>query len=424
MHPDILYAKRRKGNLEFVEDWDTYYALRKKYAIDERSLYGEIILDISRANEKRFKEELRHIPSLKDLPLRFTEQETPRDGKVPVVIIDSGEYAGECLFSESRMFKVNKGFSRFFIDKASEQIMELFDVDVREFSEVGGEVFGHILAKHGIIDPRKWFEERLKQRSSDSSIPPYSYDPKKSGGGCSLIRISFGSFFYANDKFVRAHEMGHRITADYGTKAYDGRQFEVGRSGLGVFEVKEKIDKKTKEVHYIGNENGRALDEGVTNLIACKLLGIDFSKSKCYKIETLVARRIAKRVGIDTVFEAAFFDPQILADKWREVTKSEHAYARMVHALDNYQELIKKLYGVRRRFINTFKYLPKRIARLFKPKPTLAPPRLEGFPELAGLGAAIEQQVQRESIRHIPKNERPHIDHSDKQQGNLPRDLL
>ena len=179
MHPDILYVENVDGRLSLVEDWDIYCALREKYAIDKRSLNGQLVLygDIETKHSKRkFMSELKHIPDLKNISLRF--EKTVCGGTVfRDVVIDSGEHKGEWLFSEhtTKGKKVNV-YSDFFVEKANAMLAKLFENDVKEFSAKGAKAFGTILTQHGIYDHKKWFEEKFRQ-TTDPTKPSYSYMP-------------------------------------------------------------------------------------------------------------------------------------------------------------------------------------------------------------------------------------------------------
>jgi len=55
MQSDIIYAEIINGELDVVKDWETYYALRVKYAICVLSMHGVLMMDYTLAlNEDEF----------------------------------------------------------------------------------------------------------------------------------------------------------------------------------------------------------------------------------------------------------------------------------------------------------------------------------------------------------------------------------
>jgi len=218
------------------------------------------------------------------------------------------------------------------------ELAELFESDVKEFSENGARAFGHILAKHGIDDHQKWFEEKMRE-DKDPSIPPYSLPQTGVNSGISDTgKIKFGTLAFARDKFTRAHEMAHKITQMLENKRFDDKIYSVGRCGFSYIDVKLEKNGNTgnlEEIHCVGAGNGRVFNEGVTNLFAEKLSGLKRSeKPDAYGLFTLLAKQIAEIIGEDLIFEAALFNPQILANEWNERKRDKYSYVKLIHSMD------------------------------------------------------------------------------------------
>jgi len=281
MRPDIIYFENTGKKQELVDDWNIYYALRKKYAICEKSLHGELIINW---------------------------------------------YATRC----------DKSLSQ---EEVSKKLYELFEADVKKFSENGAKVLGHILIKRGIGNPQKWLEEKMREGFTGPGESPYfldsSIDAEACCGGDGTVK--FRTLKNADNERTRAHEISHKI----GQNNRDDGQ-PIKRSGLLILGSKKVKDKKTGETYIIYCEHGRALNEGVTDLLAEKL-GKKRFRGTPYFLERLVARTITKLVGEDIVFEATLFGPQLLADRLNERTKSEHLYIRIVSSLDFYYEATTKI---------------------------------------------------------------------------------
>ncbi|MCL2577923.1 MAG: hypothetical protein FWE27_07735 [Defluviitaleaceae bacterium] len=202
------------------------------------------------------------------------------------------------------------------VEEINAELAELFESDVKEFSENGAKAFGHILKRRGIKDPQKWFEEKMRE-NKDPTKPPYSYNPN--GGNIFRIAhyilttgaIEFFSPSAIHNKFRRAHEMAHKIM-------------------LGFWDYDTDI--------------GRAIDEGITNLIAEKLCGISYLRGgSSYKLSTFSAWKLSKRVGRDTVFEAAFCGSHILKEKWENLANGKYSYTDMLRKHDERLRLTRKM---------------------------------------------------------------------------------
>ena len=281
LRPDILYAENI-DKLNLVEDWETYYALRKKYAIDERSLHGEIIV------------------CLKGL--------------------------------EVDEVKIS-------LDEVNDNLAILFESDVEEFSENGAKAFCHILAKHGITDAKKWFEEKMREVKEPGKAPYYCTDVNGFTGEAVHLQcgtIEFSSLVAINNKFTRAHEMAHKITAALTEMIINNQNYSVGRCGFLISDVTVVNEQAGiyEEKHCIGDENGRALNEGVTNLIAEKLADMKRTVTSVYYYETFIARMLAENVGEDVLFESALFNPRILENKWNALTGDKYSFAKLIYMLD------------------------------------------------------------------------------------------
>ena len=210
-------------------------------------------------------------------------------------------------------------------EEINAEFARLFESDVKEFSENGAKAFGHILAKNGIDDPQKWLEHKMREDNGDPDFKPYSYNPSIKnlfcGARClhSTGAIEFSSLSIAKSKYTRAHEMAHKIT------------LTVGRCGFLIYGM-------------VDDEIGRAFNEGATNLIAGKLTDISYLKGgRSYILQTFSVWKVKKQVGADTVFEAAFFDPQILKNKWENLGNSERTYREMIYKFDEDFKSIKKI---------------------------------------------------------------------------------
>jgi len=304
MRPDILYLENLDGKSELVDDWDVYYALKKKYAICEQSLNGKLLLcssySISYDDLKAIKAKAAYA--------EFLSQSNGNTNSSDEKLFDRKAYEAELINAE---------------------LAKLFESDVKEFFENGARAFGHILAKHGIDDPQKWFEERMRE-SKDPSTSTYIYAPSNRWAfyDGTTGKITFASASKICDKNTRAHEMTHKITAYLVSIILNGEEHFVGRIGFNISDAKI-----TKNGKVICTGNGMGFDEAVTDLITEKLSEIT-STSSGYINEGIVMRKVAEQVGEDIIFEAAFFGPKILADKWHQITGDRHSFAKIIHSLD------------------------------------------------------------------------------------------
>lgn len=98
--------------------------------------------------------------------------------------------------------------------------------------------------------------------------------------------IAFRDEKARNNKFIRAHEVGHKVTASNEKNNYS--------SGFHV----SKQDPVTGYKTQIGL--GRCFDEGATNLLAEKLSGVPIKyeeSSLAYFGETRIAKQVMEIVG-------------------------------------------------------------------------------------------------------------------------------
>ena len=188
-----------------------------------------------------------------------------------------------------------------YVEKINAELAELFESDVKEFSKNGARAFGHILAKYGIDNPQKWLEEKMREDNGNPDFKPYSYNPNIFAEGQyfpETREIQFKSLKSARKKFLRAHEMAHKITFGFRDKKHH-------------FNMVKK--------HGFTGSLGFYLDEGVSNMIAEKLSGISFlEKTTLYPSQTLSAWKLAQKIGVEAVYEIAFFDPTSLKNKWKK----------------------------------------------------------------------------------------------------------
>ena len=165
--PETIYVDC-KG--EVVKDWDTYYALLEKYAVDKRSLQGEIVFDFEEWGWHKISEEKQNEFARKD-----------------------------------------------------EQLTELFERDVEVFSKNAARELGHIAAKQ-TDNPEKWFRDRLDQVG-------YRYLRRVGLLGRQTAFHSFGLISFSgsasvNNEFVRAHEMAHKLMKASGGVFYFTKEYE------------------------------------------------------------------------------------------------------------------------------------------------------------------------------------------------------
>jgi hypothetical protein len=181
------------------------------------------------------------------------------------------------------------------IEKINAELAELFESDVKEFSENGAKAFGHILAKHGIDNPQQWLEGKMRE-DKDPSTPTYFY----TGGMAGFVdpetkKIGFGSPEFYRIKFTRAHEMAHKIMS-----VNDGLFYE-----------------------------------GLTDCIAEKLLGVKYPLVKLpYFRFTHLVKQVVALAGEDCAFETAIFNSPTLENEWHKLTKDRHSFAKITHSLD------------------------------------------------------------------------------------------
>ena len=226
-------------------------------------------------------------------------------------------------------------------EEINAELAKLFESDVKEFSINGAKAFGHILAKYGIADSQKWFEEKLK-RNVYSEVSPYVHTRQGLAIYCDgLGNIHFNSLDGAC-KFIRAHEMVHRITLALTDTGAAGQVDSVQRFGLSIANMKIVENEKTgklEKIHSAGSKFGWDFNEGVTNLIAEKLSGFRHSRQTLYGYQTRIARQMREIVGEDAIFESAFFNPNILEDKWSKLTGDKCSYLKILYSLDESRKI-------------------------------------------------------------------------------------
>ena len=219
------------------------------------------------------------------------------------------------------------------VDYEATEIEEIYERDVQEFTERAAQELGHICKARGIDDPYEWFEEKFRAGG------PYIIDSRLEEGHsatCDVAtgKIKFSSLGKAKNRFTRAHEMAHRLCLG------------ANRAGLLVFFSHKMQDVDTGEVHDIYSENGRALSEGMTNLLAEVLSCLPYDKT--YMKETKQAREIVKMVGKNKAFESTIFDPDILVHEFEARTGSRSWYMKFVKSMDEYYRLDRKMDCIRR----------------------------------------------------------------------------
>jgi len=207
--------------------------------------------------------------------------------------------------------------------KEQEELDKLFEQDVREFSERAAQQWGHILEKRGIQDPLKWFEQKLRGEFGYRIDPTINSPAQCDSNGI----ILFQSLAIAQNKLTRAHEMSHKLGSDQ------------NRTGLMVYWSHMVRDKETGEEHKIYSENGRALNEGITNWLARQLASMP--KDATYPAQTKLAGQVVDVVGDETVVEAVLFDPAILECEFN-YRAGQHRLAELIHTMDNFQRLDKE----------------------------------------------------------------------------------
>jgi len=214
-----------------------------------------------------------------------------------------------------------------------QQLDKLFEQDVAEFSERAAQAWWHIVKKHDpqvtdVQTARVWFEKKFRGNHG------YIIDPsiEKDGPAATCDEngiIRFKSLAYAQDKLFRAHEMAHKLG------------FGPNRAGLMVYFKHTVRDDVTGELHEIHSENGRALNEGVTNWMAQILAGVsvtqEYDEDDPYYEQEKLARKVMGIVGKDTVVEAALFNPDILREEFDRCAGERNAYAALINAADGYQ---------------------------------------------------------------------------------------
>jgi hypothetical protein len=190
------------------------------------------------------------------------------------------------------------------IDRTDEKLARFLTEDTREFSVNAAKSFADVCGKYGIEDARDWFAQKFQ-------LTKYLYEPNLMPSGdaeCDLYcrEVYFSCPAAAEDKKVRAHEMGHIVSSD----------IEQNRCGLGGYAL------------------GTALNEGVTELFAEILTG-GKKDDGVYSAETAWARILA---GImpGELFEGYLFDPKILADKFNTLSGDKNAYTKFLQAADKY----------------------------------------------------------------------------------------
>ena len=256
-------------------------------------------------------------------------------------------------------------------ERINAKLAELFESDVKEFSENGAKAFGHILAKHGIDDPQKWFEEKMGWHTEIAkSLYRHLDTPKKAAfHNSDSDEIFFSSLSIASCKFVRAHEMVHKASSNVTKKTLTGGIFRDGNTGLKILSIEEKFDAERGKTYYVQQVKGCRLNEGVTNLIAQRLSqSSNFKIYKRYKLATLAARYLSSLVGIDIVFEATFFDPKILSKKLEEHPCGKYAYKAIVYALEILPEFSEKRLFLQCKIMNRKEAVKSRIEKILKKK--------------------------------------------------------
>ena len=341
MKPDFQYLDQTNGKL--VSDHKTYIALREKYCLDKRRLYGDFVFDSGRFLEQTdWETELRSIPFFKDIEIEYVDKPVSFEKysySIQSCVIASGEHKGQVLSRrviaddktiENMGLERSRVFEDFFLEKGTETINEMyFESDVAEFSKNATNELGHILEKRGIENTQEWFEQKMRGESRYTYNPNISIDAAANCQAYGSGNINFSSMAAANTKTTRAHEMGHKIGMDGGT-----------RTGLAIWAGQEVAGSTTIDGKTLYAENGSGLNEGMTQLLSEVLSGepADYAYSK----ETEVARKVLELCGKDATFEGVLFEPVVLIQKFNEQTH-EQGYFQLILALDNYQRINNKL---------------------------------------------------------------------------------
>jgi len=191
---------------------------------------------------------------------------------------------------------------------------QLFDADVKDFSDQLSAKFGQVIAKHGIKDPKVWLATRMRTAATGythGDAANAHTDTTTRRGYCAPDgRIAL---YDTTDRATRAHEMVHKMGQ------------EAGRSGLLV----DNAD---------GTDRGYAINEGVTETLTTQLAA---PRATAYTAEISAVRELARAVGMDTIVEAVLFGHEILARRVNALGGPD-AYDTLIAAMDTRFDAARK----------------------------------------------------------------------------------
>lgn len=374
LNPEVIFFESESGN--YVEkDSAVYLQLCEKYALNKEFFHGRRVIDLidlekvkklvtnvvlyggiigatllgsidtamadarsysmdSRKNiQSKWQAELNSIPSLKNVKVIDVESGVvtinERKYAKTSTIVNSGQNKGETLstvFCDQERDLCYREYSGFFVNKVEEDLNNIFlKNDINEFSKNAAKDkdLSAIAKKRGIEDVEQWYQNKM-------STVEYRYNPNTPNAAYYNFEnntIAFSSFLDAQSANMRAHEMSHAISFSF-EKSKDS----IYRDGLLVIQEYKGRDKTELA------ERGRAINEGVTMMFAEKLSG-EKSKRVAYKQPTRIAGHLKSIYGAEILFESYLHDVNIIADAMNQYHKSDTAFVKFAHNLDEYLRL-------------------------------------------------------------------------------------
>jgi len=201
------------------------------------------------------------------------------------------------------------------------RLTQLFEQDVPEFSNnaANNPIMQKILESRGVNNGQAWFESRMRDGgkymlSNDIEFGGVFLHPSR--------RIAFSSVDVAESLSLRAHEMAHRVSHE-----------ELNSGSFRIGFVSGSSQNRS-------NLRGRGLNEGMTDLMSAKFMGLTIDE---YAVEEWISSTPQRILALEfrnaldcdkTLFESFFFDHRILEKEFNNRRGNNQDYARFIDAFD------------------------------------------------------------------------------------------
>jgi hypothetical protein len=336
-----------------IADYKTHVALREKYALDKKTLYGNPTLYSGMlADTETWEMELKTVPCFADVEVEYKDTGSYNkivngisfNVKTNDCVVKSGEYKGQKLstlhvpdeIGREQGFRTDRECDSFYLEKANEFIKDFYENDIKEFASNIVREYGNVFGTHNIENPQEWLEQRMQKIK-------YNYDTEIGASGnfdCKTSQVNFSSLLgFTNQKALRTHELIHALSSE----------IEAGRGRFGIMYYQHNDEQslyvqtgieQNRDEKGLYSESGRALNEGITNSLATKLTG---EKIGSYYCEVEIANMLEQLVSAEKIFESVLFGAETLISALERKGVSKDEYAQILYGLDEYQWLHFKI---------------------------------------------------------------------------------